>query len=144
MLGRIVRHAGRHRVHICGPTQMADDVTEMLRAMGVPADQIRSEAFGGSVAPSTAAGAAVGTATFTASGKSTPVYSGETVLQAAACADVSIDHGCCAGACGRCKVRLVSGNVERGNDDLLTPAERVDGYILACQAKPVGGVAVEA
>jgi len=123
---------------------MTAEVKRMLSEIGVDDGQIRSEAFGGGIATVATNGQAIGAATFTHSGKSVALRSGQTVLDAACSAEVSIDHGCRAGVCGRCKVRLLSGDVEMHASDVLTPRERTSGLILACQAKPRGNVAVEA
>jgi ferredoxin-NADP reductase len=144
LLRRILPRSKSHRVHICGPTQMAGDVTRMLLDIGVMADQIRSEAFGGTAPTAKTNGQTIGAVTFTNSGKCAPVGTGQTILDAACSADVSIDHGCRAGVCGRCKVRLLSGDVEMAPGDSLSSCERTSGLILACQAKPLGNVAIEA
>jgi ferredoxin-NADP reductase/uncharacterized protein YcbX len=139
-----------HRVHICGPVEMANDVTHMLQVAGVTADQIRSEAFGGSMPKPSAAsiadksGPIIGTVTFADSGKSALLHSGQTVLDVASSIGIGIDRGCLAGICGRCKVRLLSGEVKMQADEGLNADERRNGMILACQARPAGSVAIDA
>jgi ferredoxin-NADP reductase/uncharacterized protein YcbX len=149
LLRRAVPDLPKRRVHICGPVEMASDLTRMLREAGVPCEQIRSEAFGGPM-PKAAAGAiadaaapTIGAATFTNSGKTAPLRSGQTVLDAASSVGISIDRGCLAGICGRCKVRLLSGNVNMEVDEGLDADEKPSGMILACQATPVGSVVIE-
>lgn len=136
-------------VHLCGPTQMAEAMTRMLRDMGVPAEQIHSEAFGGpavapALKPGEEGGAVVGSVTFADSGTSKAAREGQTILEISTLAGLAIDRGCLAGICGRCKVRLLSGEVTQGTDEALSDAEREKGFILSCQAKPVGNVAVDA
>jgi ferredoxin-NADP reductase len=149
LLHRLMPDTPKRRVHICGPVEMANDVTRMLREAGVPSEQIRSEAFGGpmpkpaSAAFANSAGPIIGAATFTNSGKSVPLQSGQTVLDAASSVGIAIDRGCLAGICGRCKVRLLSGNVNMDVDEALNADERPNGMILACQAKPVGSVVID-
>jgi ferredoxin-NADP reductase len=139
----------KRRVHICGPVEMAKDIAGMLRKGGVPDEQIRSEAFGGPVPKPTAttvgdvAGPVVGRVTFADSGKSSPAHCGQSVLEIATCAGISIDRGCLAGICGRCRVRLLSGDVKMEVDEGLSDGERRDGLILACQAKPIGSVVID-
>jgi ferredoxin-NADP reductase/uncharacterized protein YcbX len=150
LLRRSVPDLTGRRVHICGPVEMADDVTRMLREAGVPDQEIRSEAFGGAMpAPSSAAvaekpGKIIGSVTFADSGKSVPLHCGQTVLEAATLAGISIDRGCMAGICGRCRVRLLSGDVNMAVDEVLSADERRSGMILACQAKPSGSVVIDA
>ena len=62
---------------------------------------------------------------------------GETVLEAAESADVSLPFGCRTGACVSCAGRLVEGAVEyerppRG----LRPRHVEAGYVLPCVARP--------
>jgi uncharacterized 2Fe-2S/4Fe-4S cluster protein (DUF4445 family) len=76
------------------------------------------------------------TVTFTPSGKSAVAESGATVMDAARKAGVPVDAPCGGkGSCGKCLVRIVSGNVSPGNTGKLTPEELADGYVLACMAK---------
>jgi len=116
----------------------------------VTSDRILTEAFGGAPPKSSAVdavdtpGPATGMATFVTSGKSIPVHAGQTVLDAAAAAGVAIDRGCLAGVCGRCKVRMLSGNVAMGECEALGPSDREAGMILACQARLIASIAIEA
>jgi ferredoxin-NADP reductase/uncharacterized protein YcbX len=150
LLRRALPNAIRRRVHVCGPVDMANDVIRMLEEAGVPADQIRTEAFGGPApkpTPAVIAGKTVptiGTVTFAESGKSVPFHSGQTVLDVATASGIAIDRGCLAGVCGRCKVRVLSGNVAMEECEALSHSERESGFILACQSKPLGSIAIEA
>ncbi len=149
LLERTLPRAKNQRIHICGPLAMASEVTAMLHAIGIPPDQIKSEAFGGASAPPTASPAddnrpIVGTVTFASSGKSLPARHCQSVIEIADRGGIPIDHGCLAGICGRCKVRLLSGNVTMAEQEALLPAEKESGMILACQAKAVGNIAIEA
>ncbi|MGA3068220.1 MAG: FAD-binding oxidoreductase [Tepidisphaeraceae bacterium] len=137
------------RVHICGPIEMAADITQLLKEAGVPHDQIRSEAFGGpplapTPTPSNKSAPIIGTVTFADAGKSSPLHAGQTVLEIAGRLGVNIDRGCMEGICGRCKVKLLSGEVKMDATEGLAPTDQRNGYILACQAKPLCSVAIEA
>jgi uncharacterized 2Fe-2S/4Fe-4S cluster protein (DUF4445 family) len=64
--------------------------------------------------------------------------------------DVALDAGIflpasCggAGSCGRCRVRVVEGNVEADTLEKIRPEERAQGYVLACQTRLTGDVVVE-
>jgi ferredoxin-NADP reductase/uncharacterized protein YcbX len=150
LLRKTVPDLANRRVHVCGPIELANDMTRMLKESGVPTDQIRSEAFGGSMLQTSAAtavtdfGPVVGMVTFSNSGKSVPAQGGQTVIDAASRVGISIDRGCLAGVCGRCKVRLLSGAVTMDVDDALNDGDKSDGFVLACQAKPMGNVAIDA
>jgi ferredoxin-NADP reductase/ferredoxin len=68
----------------------------------------------------------------------------ETILEAAEALGLSIPSACRAGVCGTCKTRKLSGDVSMDCEDGLDAADRSAGFILACTARPVGRVSVEA
>lgn len=67
-----------------------------------------------------------------------PYFAGETLLDTARRAGVSIDTSCELGDCGTCMVELLKGSVAMNNNNALTPEELADGSVLACQAVPSG------
>jgi len=69
----------------------------------------------------------------------------QTVLEAALAAGLLLPYGCRDGACGTCKGRVVSGNLEQGqvSDSALTDQERDAGYALLCQARPRSDLILE-
>ncbi len=79
------------------------------------------------------------TITFQRSGKSGPLTSQSTVLDAAEAAGVEIPWSCRVGICGACKVRLLQGEVTMEVEEGLDAAARAQGMVLACQAKTAGG-----
>lgn len=161
-IARSVPEIARRRVHVCGPPPMMEMVRTALTALGVPREQIKSEAFGPAqgVAPGTAAplpapapapglaGGAPRIATteiqFTRSGKTGALAPDQTVLEAAEAIGVQIDNACRVGICGTCMVPLKAGKVSMEVEEGLPPGEKARGMILACQAKSVGNLVVEA
>lgn len=73
------------------------------------------------------------------SGKTVDCAHGDTVLGALENAGYALPNNCRAGACGECKVKVLSGHFDQGMvlDMALTPDERRDGYGLMCMAKPI-------
>lgn len=65
---------------------------------------------------------------------------GQTILEAAEIAGVTLDHSCRSGSCGSCKMRKVSGEVEMEADSCLSDGEISAGYVLTCVGRPVGPV----
>ncbi len=64
------------------------------------------------------------------------VACGETILKAAMDADVHINASCGgSGSCGKCRVVIEEGEVEREPNLKLTPEDVAKGYALACQTK---------
>ena len=68
------------------------------------------------------------------SGREFFVDGNDSLLEAALRAGLSLDYGCSAGSCGKCKARIVSGQVQRTrhSDYALTAAEKGAGVILMC------------
>lgn len=67
------------------------------------------------------------------------------MLEAARRANIPIAADCGGvGLCGRCKLRIVEGKVKSGETFVLSPAEKEQGWILACTSFPEGDVIVEA
>ncbi len=148
------------RVHLCGSPPMMKATKQMLSNLGVPADNIYTENFGSQQKPhvtpgvreeSTKNAAADNLATetaasvsFTVSGKSTPLLTGENVLEAAEREGVDIDYSCRTGMCGVCTVKLLSGQVTMEVEDGLERDDKAAGMILACQAIAAADISVEA
>ncbi|NLV05402.1 2Fe-2S iron-sulfur cluster binding domain-containing protein [Haloarcula rubripromontorii] len=65
------------------------------------------------------------------------VPDGETILDAAAAADIGLPFGCRTGACGTCTARLLSGDVvHHCPPRALKDRHLADGYVLLCIAEP--------
>lgn len=73
------------------------------------------------------------------SGQSVECVNGDTVLGALERAGYALQNNCRAGACGECKVKVLSGNFDQGMvlDMALSQDERKAGYGLMCMAKPL-------
>jgi len=169
-IARAVPEIAGRRVHVCGPPPMMDAVKAALAELGVPKEQVRTEAFGPArgvtpgtraplpapastpaPAPATPAAApaavpriATAEVRFTTSGKTGPLAPDQSVLEAAEAIGVPIDYSCRVGICGTCKVPLLEGKVTMEVEEGLAPDEKARGIILACQAKSVGNLVVEA
>lgn len=67
------------------------------------------------------------------------------LLQAALDAGLTLPYGCRNGACGACKAKVVSGEVDHGaaQDHALTVADRASGLVLTCCAKPRSDLVLE-
>lgn len=153
LLGAVPDIAAR-RVHLCGPPPMMEAVRGVLAGLGVPAEQVKAEAFlspaprrapseaGATAAGEVAAGAPV--CSFARSKASAPLPPERTVLEAAEAVGVEIDNSCREGYCGVCKVKLLSGRVTMAVEDALDNSDRAQNLILACQARSTGDLTVDA
>lgn len=134
---------------ICGPAPMMEAVEATLKARGVPAEKILFERFTiGPLTPSQAAAArrlekkARGLAiTVVLDGRRSRIAfdpAKGNVLESARAAGVPAPFACKGGVCATCRARLVAGKVEMKANYALTAAELTQGYVLTCQAVPLG------
>jgi CDP-4-dehydro-6-deoxyglucose reductase len=70
----------------------------------------------------------------------------DSLLEAALRAGLSFDYGCSIGSCGKCKARILSGEVQktRHSDYALTAAEKNAGVVLMCCNTAVIDLVIEA
>ncbi len=149
------------RIHLCGPIPMMDATKVLLTEMGVPPDQLKTEAFGTLKPTPVAAGtttkpsiAASGPlVNFSKNNKSakarTDLQTGDsppqqTILELSEELGIGIQFSCRVGTCGVCKVKMTTGEVDQEIDTSLNEDDKANGIILACQAKPKTAVTVEA
>ncbi|WP_292326075.1 hybrid-cluster NAD(P)-dependent oxidoreductase [Mesorhizobium sp.] len=137
-------------VYCCGPVGFMRGVQTVLDGLGFPVSHYHEENFAPIVAePSDAPAAETSSIAprvvrFNKSDAETVCAPGETVLSAARRSGVQIVSVCEMGICGTCKVRKTSGDVQMTHAEGISDDEVHAGYILACCAKPVTSVEVEA
>jgi len=70
----------------------------------------------------------------------------DSLLEAALRAGLALDYGCSAGSCGKCKARVLSGQVQRTRhaDYVLSAAEKNAGMMLMCCNTAVVDLVIEA
>jgi CDP-4-dehydro-6-deoxyglucose reductase len=70
----------------------------------------------------------------------------DSLLEAALRAGLSLDYGCSVGSCGKCKARVVSGQVHRlrHSDYAFTAAEKAAGVVLMCCHTAATDLVIEA
>ena len=156
-----VPNLASRRIHLCGPPSMMESTKAILVELEVPADHLKTEAFGAVKPAPAAAGTSLkptAPATgplvmFSKNNKSAKIHvdlrSGDspplqTILELSEELGIGIEFSCRVGTCGVCKVKMTSGEVEMAVQDALEADDKANGIILACQAKPKGEVTVEA
>ncbi len=154
MLSDLVPDVRNSIFMICGPNPMMDAMRSALAALGVPAAQVRSEAFEAAAALArgdereTPIAAAATEArglrlTLRRSGRTVPIARRATLLEAAEAAGCDIPSSCRAGVCLTCRTRLLAGTVHCDSDS-LDETDRAAGFILPCVAWPNEDCVLEA
>ncbi len=135
--------------YVCGPESLKHDLLWMLSNARVPAEQVHSEVFSSPVSAARASGPVfrrvdgpiTSRVRVAQTGATLGLRQGETLLEGLERYGYQPDSSCRAGACGTCKLRVLSGQVSPAGG-ALTPAERRAGYVLSCVAHPVGEVTI--
>ncbi|MFJ8105874.1 FAD-dependent oxidoreductase [Streptomyces sp. NPDC096132] len=149
-LDELLPHAGPTTlVHLCGPAPMMQDMIGRLRELGVPREAIRTEAFVSGRSKETrrekahaiaVAAAAAGVTEFVigraGGAPAFPCSPGQSVLDAANAVGVALPQSCGEGACGTCRVRVLSGAYETDDRGMFSADELAAGWRLACQTLP--------
>ena len=126
--------------YVCGPEPFMAVVEAGLGTAGVAAARVHLERF--TLTPVTIEpappGASPAELTVELSGKTKTgtVRPGHTLLMAARAAGVPAPSSCELGTCGTCMAKLVDGQVELKNNEVLEQWELDEGWILMCQAVP--------
>ena len=152
LLTQTVPDIASRRIHLCGPPSMMDATKAILTALGVAPENLKTEAFG-TPKPAPAAAGTTGKpsvpatgplVTFSKNDKSAKIHNGQTVLELSEELGIGIEFSCRVGTCGVCKIKMTAGEVDMAVDDGLDADGKINGIILACQAKPKGAIAVDA
>lgn len=74
------------------------------------------------------------------------VEGNNSILEAGLSAGLALNYGCSNGNCGKCKAKLISGEVRkiRQHDFVIPEAEKNQGYILACSNTAISDIVLEA
>ena len=147
LLTKLAPDLNRRSVYLCGPLPFMDATRAMLEGMGFDMKRFHQEIFGGAPRRNAAAAQAlasqVAKVAFRASKIEVACNGSDYILDLALAQGLQVAYSCRAGQCGTCKVTLLEGKVEHDSTSALTADDEKDGYILACQARPVGHVVVD-
>jgi ferredoxin-NADP reductase/DMSO/TMAO reductase YedYZ heme-binding membrane subunit len=162
MIDAVVPDLKRGPVMMCGPDAMMKAMRRLLvEEMKLPDAEVLEEAFVSPPAPAETSAVAedaieaaetvveppandAANITFRKTGKSAELTPEQTLLEAAEDCGIAIPFECRSGICGQCKTKLVSGSVTMEVHDALTSGDRAKGLVLACQARAMQDVVVDA
>ena len=129
-----------HSYYLCGPEQMIQTVTGLLKEKGVSEDQIHFELFTSSsdtASEIVTEGQTQITVVLDDETESFVMDRDTPILNA--CLDHGLDapYSCQGGICSTCIARIKEGKAEMRKNQILTDDEIEEGLILTCQAHPV-------
>lgn len=135
------KHIEVDAYYLCGPEGMIHTVKDVLTEHDVNEDRIHFELFKASKQSTTESSVVSDgnteititvddeTSTFKMSQK-------QTILEAALDEDLDAPYSCQGGICSSCIARVVEGEAEMRQNNILTDNEVAEGLILTCQAHP--------
>ncbi len=130
---------------VCGPDSMIDDVSRALIELGMERNHIHTERFGAPRKPDKeaavtrpAADQAMVTVIMDGHKRQFPMRRKDTnIVDAASEHGIDLPYSCKGGVCATCRCHLREGEVKMAANYGLEDWEVKQGYILACQSRPV-------
>jgi ring-1,2-phenylacetyl-CoA epoxidase subunit PaaE len=132
---------------VCGPDSMIASVTDALVGLGMQPEHVHAERFGAprkaraetEVQPESDAEATEITVIMDGHRKRFRMSrSAPNIVDVAAEQGIELPYSCKGGVCATCRTHVRSGKVEMATNYGLEPWEVEQGYVLACQGRPVG------
>ena len=134
------------KFYLCGPEEMINTVSKVLKEHNIKDSAIKFELFSSSSVENTEASSHEGhtkitimvddeETTFEMSQK-------QTILEAALKQGVDAPYSCQGGICSSCLARLKSGTAVMKKNSILTDSEIAEGLVLTCQAHPTSETVV--
>lgn len=132
-------------VYTCGPEPMMQGVHEEVLARGLPEERFHQERFTPAVSASDSARFTPQAIEVRYQGQhwNTRSAAGQSLLEAGLSGGAPMQFSCALGGCGRCRVKVIEGEVDMPEPNCLMPGEKEQGYALACIAHACTPVVLE-
>jgi ring-1,2-phenylacetyl-CoA epoxidase subunit PaaE len=127
------------KFYLCGPEDMIDTVSNVLKEKNVKESAIKFELFTSSVHEheiKDLGGHSKITIMVDDEETSFEMSQKQTILEAALKQGIDAPYSCQGGICSSCLCRVTEGTAEMKKNSILTDKEIADGLILSCQAHP--------
>lgn len=128
------------KFYLCGPEEMINLATTVLKEHNVADKNIKFELFTTSSAENTEASSHEGHTKITVlvddEETAFEMSQKQTLLEAALKQGIDAPYSCQGGICSSCLARISKGTAEMKKNSILTDKEVVSGLILTCQAHP--------
>ena len=116
--------------YVCGPQGLMDAVKAQAELLGIAQERIHSERFSASANENDKAVLVH----LRRSQQQIYVTPQQSILEAVVAAGIKADSDCCVGECGRCAVKVVSGEPEH-RDQVLSEADKKAGLMCICVSR---------
>ena len=128
------------KFYLCGPEEMINLVSSVLKEHNIAEKDIKFELFSTSTAENTNAGNQTGHTKITVlvddEETTFEMSQKQTVLEAALKQGIDAPYSCQGGICSSCIAKITKGSAEMKKNSILTDNEVAEGLILTCQAHP--------
>jgi len=128
------------KFYLCGPEEMINLATSVLKEHNVADKNIKFELFTASGAENTEASSHEGHTKITVlvddEETTFEMSQKQTILDAALKQGIDAPYSCQGGICSSCLARVSKGTAEMKKNSILSDKEVADGLILTCQAHP--------
>lgn len=128
------------KFYLCGPEEMINSVTKVLKEHNIKDSAIKYELFSSSATENKEAAAHQGhtkiTITVDSEEATFEMSQKQTILEAALKQGIDAPYSCQGGICSSCLARVKSGSAEMKKNSILSEDEVAEGLILTCQAHP--------
>ena len=128
------------KFYLCGPEEMINTVTKVLKEHNIKDSAIKFELFSSSAVENLEASSHEGhtkiTMTVDDDETTFEMSQKQTILEAALKQGIDAPYSCQGGICSSCLARVTSGTAEMTKNSILTDKEIASGLVLTCQAHP--------
>ena len=129
------------KFYLCGPEEMINLVSSVLKEHNVAEKNIKFELFSTSTAENKTAASHDGHTKITVmvdgDEGSFEMSQKQTILEAALKQGIDAPYSCQGGICSSCLARVTKGSAEMRKNSILTESEIAEGLVLTCQAHPI-------
>ena len=128
------------KFYLCGPEEMINTVSDVLKEHNVPEKNIKFELFTSATSENKIQESLGGHSKITIlvddEETSFEMSQKQTILEAALKQGIDAPYSCQGGICSSCMARVTVGTAEMKKNSILTDKELAEGLVLTCQAHP--------
>jgi ring-1,2-phenylacetyl-CoA epoxidase subunit PaaE len=128
------------KFYLCGPEEMINTVSAVLKEHNFPEKNIKFELFSSSSTENKIQESLGGHSKITVlvddEETTFEMSQKQTILEAALKQGIDAPYSCQGGICSSCLARITSGTAEMKKNSILTDSEIAEGLVLTCQAHP--------